>query len=82
MVTHPEPADAKTLTAVETSAIAAWDKKESLTLYLLMLKVVPTTYVKHKRKGTAAKIWYAIVTEYTSKSMLACSNLHHNFSNM
>ncbi|KAI0370414.1 hypothetical protein BV20DRAFT_908655, partial [Pilatotrama ljubarskyi] len=64
-----------TPTAGEAAAIAAWDKKENFALYLLTLKVAPATYAKHKRKGTVAKVWAAIVSELTSKSLLARSNL-------
>ncbi|KAI0323246.1 hypothetical protein GY45DRAFT_1264968, partial [Cubamyces sp. BRFM 1775] len=62
-------------TDAETVAIAAWEKKENFALYLLMLKIAPATYSKHKRKGNVAAIWTAIVQEFTTKSMLARSNL-------
>ncbi|KAI0823342.1 hypothetical protein BC628DRAFT_1282527, partial [Trametes gibbosa] len=60
---------------IDETAIAAWEKKENLALYLLMLKIVPVTYAKHKRKGTVANIWTAIVAEFSSKSLLTRSNL-------
>ncbi|KAI9057695.1 hypothetical protein FKP32DRAFT_1615114 [Trametes sanguinea] len=72
---RPTPANANAVTAAESADIASWEKKENLALYLLTLKVAPATYAKHKRKGTVAKIWAAIVAEYTSKSLLARSNL-------
>ncbi|OSD05208.1 hypothetical protein PYCCODRAFT_1347660, partial [Trametes coccinea BRFM310] len=73
--TRPVPAVPDTPTPSETTAIEAWDKKENLALYLLTLKVAPATYAKHKRKGTVAKVWTAIVAEYSSKSLLARSNM-------
>ncbi|KAI9060389.1 hypothetical protein FKP32DRAFT_1541467, partial [Trametes sanguinea] len=72
---RPQPAVAATPTADEIAAIAAWEKKENFALYLLTLKIAPATYMKHKRKGSVAKIWEAIVAEFTSKSLLARSNL-------
>ncbi|EIW56043.1 uncharacterized protein TRAVEDRAFT_128848, partial [Trametes versicolor FP-101664 SS1] len=72
--TRPTPDEAKP-PVVDEAAVAAWEKKENLALYLLMLKIAPVTYAKHKRKGTVAKIWAAIVAEFSSKSLLARSNL-------
>ncbi|OJT06207.1 hypothetical protein TRAPUB_2943 [Trametes pubescens] len=71
-----------TATPAETTTITAWEKKENFTLYLLTLKIVPATYAKHKRKGDTAKIWKAITQEFTSKSLLARSNLRRDFLNM
>ncbi|OJT11681.1 Retrovirus-related Pol polyprotein from transposon TNT 1-94, partial [Trametes pubescens] len=78
---RPTPA-AATPTAAETASIAAWDKKENFALYLLTLKIAAPTYAKHKRKGNVAKVWTAIVAEFTSKSLLARSNLRRDFLNM
>ncbi|KAI0652181.1 hypothetical protein C8Q79DRAFT_997327 [Trametes meyenii] len=72
---RPTLAVADTPTTTESAAIAAWEKKENFALYLLTLKIAPATYAKHKRKGTVAKIWAAVVQEFTSKSLLARSNL-------
>ncbi|KAI0644197.1 hypothetical protein C8Q79DRAFT_876919, partial [Trametes meyenii] len=71
---RPSPA-AETPTAAETTTINAWEKKENFALYLLTLKIAAPTYAKHKRKGDVAKVWTAIVAEFTSKSLLARSNL-------
>ncbi|KAI0826517.1 hypothetical protein BC628DRAFT_1299513, partial [Trametes gibbosa] len=60
---------------IDKPAVAAWEKKENLALYLLMLKIAPVTYTKHKRKGTVANIWTTIIAEFSSKSLLARSNL-------
>ncbi|KAJ2985203.1 hypothetical protein NUW54_g10228 [Trametes sanguinea] len=79
---RPTPADCEHPTTAETSSIAAWDKQENFALYLLTLKIAPATYAKHKRKGSVAKVWAAIVAEFTSKSLLARSNLRRDFLNM
>ncbi|CDO78107.1 hypothetical protein BN946_scf184638.g3 [Trametes cinnabarina] len=79
---RPVPAVPDTPTPSETTAIEAWDRKENLALYLLTLKVAPATYAKHKCKGTVAKVWAAIVAEYSSKSLLARSNMRRDFLNM
>lgn len=78
----PIAADPDKPTKAEKDAIAGWEKKENTALYLLTLKVAPGTYAKYKRKGTVADVWTGIVAEFSSKSLLARSNMRRDFLNM
>ncbi|RPD73156.1 hypothetical protein L226DRAFT_465873, partial [Lentinus tigrinus ALCF2SS1-7] len=72
---RPVPADKDAPTLAEIADIAAWEKKENTALYLLTMKIPQPTYAKHKRKGTVAAVWTAIVSEFTTKSLLARTTL-------
>ncbi|TFK78020.1 hypothetical protein K466DRAFT_437796, partial [Polyporus arcularius HHB13444] len=73
--TRPVPADEDHPTNVEKAEIAAWEKRENTALYCLTLKIPPATFARHRRRGSVANIWAAMVAEYSSKSILTRSNL-------
>ncbi|KZT68603.1 hypothetical protein DAEQUDRAFT_657156, partial [Daedalea quercina L-15889] len=66
----------------EQTAIDGWQEKEDLARYLLTQKLPDITFMKHRRKGTAAAIWNAITQEFAQKSMLLRANLRTQFLNM
>ncbi|KZT02296.1 uncharacterized protein LAESUDRAFT_614166, partial [Laetiporus sulphureus 93-53] len=67
---RPVHADPAKPTPTEDAAIASWDKKENLAMYLLTQKLHDVTLTKHLRKGTVAEIWSAVMQEFTQKSLL------------
>ncbi|KZT63076.1 hypothetical protein DAEQUDRAFT_640073, partial [Daedalea quercina L-15889] len=69
-------------TQAEQAAIDAWQEKEDLARYLLTQKLPDITFTKHRRKGTAAAIWAAIVQEFSQKSMILRARYRTEFLNM
>ena len=57
----------------------AWKKKEKLALYLLSQKLLDSTFAKYMHKESVAKMWSALVSEFSQKSMLMEANLHSEF---
>ncbi|KAI0829180.1 hypothetical protein BC628DRAFT_1291931, partial [Trametes gibbosa] len=71
----PVPANPESPDKTEKKAIKTWEKAESLAAYMLMLKLAPVTHAKHRRKGTVAAMWTAIVAEFSGKLLVQCSAL-------
>ncbi|TFY51058.1 hypothetical protein EVJ58_g10760 [Rhodofomes roseus] len=78
----PIPAAPTAPTQAERTALDTWQEKEDLAMYLLTQKLPDVTFTKHRRKGTVAAIWAAIVQEFSQKSMLLRANLRTQFLNM
>jgi hypothetical protein len=62
--------------------MSAWQEREDLALYLLSMKLPDAIFTKYRRKKTVTKIWSALVTKFTKKSMIMKSNLHSEFMAM
>ena len=62
--------------------LATWTKKEQLAHYLLILKLLDSTYMKYVHKTSVVEMWEAIVTEFTHKLMYMQSNLQQEFMSM
>ena len=59
-----------------------WQEKEDMALYLLSQKLPNSIFSKYWQKATVAKMWSAICTEFTQKSMVMHSNLCSEFMAM
>ncbi|KIL63848.1 hypothetical protein M378DRAFT_79176, partial [Amanita muscaria Koide BX008] len=68
-------ATTQTQTQAHTTALATWQEKEDLALYLLSQKLPDTIFAKYMRKSTVAEMWAGIVAEFTHKSMMMRSHL-------
>ncbi|KZT68542.1 hypothetical protein DAEQUDRAFT_651581, partial [Daedalea quercina L-15889] len=72
---RPTPVAPTAPTQPEQAALDTWQEKEDLAMYLLTQKLPDVTFTKHRRKGTVATIWAAIIQEFSQKSMLLRANL-------
>ena len=77
-----EGSPTETESKVHAKLLAAWQKKEQLGHYLLIQKLLDSTYTKYVRKTTVAEMWEVIVTKFTHKSMYMQSNLQQEFMSM
>jgi hypothetical protein len=77
----PVPADPNAPTTDEISAIREWDEREDFTMYLISQKLEDLTFQKHVNKDTVAKLWAALIQEFTQKSQMAQVHLRTELMN-
>jgi hypothetical protein len=75
----PTPVDPAAVTAEETAAIAQWAKDEALAQNLIGSRISDSTTFLFTNTMTAAKMWAAIVAEFTSKGAYAQTELRTKF---
>ena len=81
-VSRPTATDPAAPTAVETAAIALWDKDERSAKSLLTQKLPDSTVVMVHGKVTVRERWEAVVKEFSKKSAYAQADMRAKFMAM
>jgi hypothetical protein len=72
---NPLPVDMAKPTNAEKASLKEWQKNENKAMSLLISRLNDSTFTKYMRKTTIAEIWAGLVTEFSMRSMLKCSNM-------
>jgi hypothetical protein len=72
---EPQPVDPNAPTSNEAQAQKEWWEREDFAMYLITQKIEDSTLRKHASHDTVAKLWAAIVAEFTQKSQMAQAHL-------
>jgi len=75
----PSPVDGTKPTDAEKASIKEWQKNENKAMSLLVSRLNDSTFTKYMRKTTVVEIWAGLVTEFSMRSMLKCSNMRADF---
>ena len=73
---------AKADPGASSSELKKWDDREKLARYFLLTKIPDSVMAKYSHKKLVAKMWRAIVKEFTNKSAMMQSNMYSEFMAM
>jgi hypothetical protein len=70
-----QPVDPDKPSTAEIQSRKDWWEREDFAMYLITQKIKDSTLRKHANHNTVAKLWAAIVAEFTQKSQMAQAHL-------